>query len=157
MLLTFLKLSIFSWFLKFWKVLGFLLRFRLFPESLEKVEFVCEQGVDTNPPKKQEFSSLQFGGFEWDLLQKPENLQFWCLPPQWELLFGCMLLIKWSVSIIKQNESCCGKCGLFCFVLTCLRDRQNGCAFTQTISVLHKKWCRQPHRVTNDKNTILLM
>ena len=82
------------------------MRFRLFRERLENAECVCEQSFDTNPPKKRNFSSLQFRGFEWDLPQNPENLRFWRMRDQQELFFGCVLLQKWSVLIMKQNKSC---------------------------------------------------
>ena len=36
------------------------MRFQLFPERLEKMKLVCEQGFKLKPPKKQQFSSLQF-------------------------------------------------------------------------------------------------
>ena len=82
------------------------MRFRLFPERLEKAKLVCEQGFNTNPPKKRDFSSLQFRGFEWDLPQKPENLRFWRMRDQQELFFGFRMLLKWSVLIMKQYKSC---------------------------------------------------
>ena len=81
------------------------MRFQLFSERLEKTRLVCEQVSNQDPPKKQDFSSLQFRVFGWELLQKPENLHFWCMHDQGELFFSFMLLLKWFVSIMKQNKS----------------------------------------------------